>query len=170
MVVALQDCGVDIFTLGQYLQPTPKHLPVVEMVTPEKFEHWRQYGEEVVGFRWAAPHCTALHCTELPAGRTARAVLFVLLNHLLQNCCDVASTLYLPLAALARQPIHECVGADRSHLCAWHSFFGGSGAVSACNWLLVCAGAGGSRAVCSEVVNACATLLQLLAACHGFST
>ena len=29
--------GVDIFTLGQYLQPTKKHLPVVEFVTPEKF-------------------------------------------------------------------------------------------------------------------------------------
>jgi lipoic acid synthetase len=30
--------GVDIFTLGQYLQPTKKHLPVVEFVTPEKFD------------------------------------------------------------------------------------------------------------------------------------
>jgi lipoic acid synthetase len=30
--------GVDIFTLGQYLQPTKKHLPVVEFVPPERFE------------------------------------------------------------------------------------------------------------------------------------
>ena len=30
--------GVDIFTLGQYLQPTKKHLPVIEFVTPEKFD------------------------------------------------------------------------------------------------------------------------------------
>jgi lipoyl synthase len=30
--------GVDIFTLGQYLQPTKKHLPVSEFVTPEKFD------------------------------------------------------------------------------------------------------------------------------------
>lgn len=30
--------GVDIFTMGQYLQPTKKHLPVVEFVTPAKFE------------------------------------------------------------------------------------------------------------------------------------
>ncbi len=43
--------GVDILTFGQYLQPTPKHLEVTEFVTPEKFEHWRKYGEEVVGFR-----------------------------------------------------------------------------------------------------------------------
>jgi lipoyl synthase len=32
-----RDVGVDIFTLGQYLQPTKKHLAVVEFVTPEKF-------------------------------------------------------------------------------------------------------------------------------------
>lgn len=50
----LKDCGVDIFTLGQYLQPTPKHLPVVEMVTPEAFEYWRRFGEEEVGFRYVA--------------------------------------------------------------------------------------------------------------------
>ncbi len=30
--------GVDIFTLGQYLQPSKKHLPVVEFITPAKFE------------------------------------------------------------------------------------------------------------------------------------
>ena len=30
--------GVDIFTIGQYLQPTKKHLAVVEFVTPERFE------------------------------------------------------------------------------------------------------------------------------------
>ena len=43
--------GADIVTFGQYLQPTPQHLPVKEMVTPEKFEHWRKYGEDVIGFR-----------------------------------------------------------------------------------------------------------------------
>jgi lipoic acid synthetase len=50
----MRDVGVDIFTLGQYLQPTPQHLPVSEFLSPEKFEHWRRYGEEVVGFRWGA--------------------------------------------------------------------------------------------------------------------
>ncbi|HVA33301.1 MAG TPA: lipoyl synthase [Candidatus Baltobacteraceae bacterium] len=30
--------GVDIFTMGQYLQPSKKHLPVVEFVTPQTFE------------------------------------------------------------------------------------------------------------------------------------
>lgn len=50
----LRDAGVDILTLGQYLQPTPNHLPVKEMVSPDKFEHWRRYGEEQVGFRYVA--------------------------------------------------------------------------------------------------------------------
>jgi lipoic acid synthetase len=30
--------GIEIFTMGQYLQPSKKHLPVIEFVTPEKFE------------------------------------------------------------------------------------------------------------------------------------
>jgi lipoic acid synthetase len=30
--------GVDVFTMGQYLQPSKKHLPVVEFVTPETFD------------------------------------------------------------------------------------------------------------------------------------
>lgn len=35
---------VDIVTLGQYLQPTPKHLPVDRWVTPEEFAEWKEYG------------------------------------------------------------------------------------------------------------------------------
>jgi lipoyl synthase len=38
----LRGAGCDILTLGQYLQPTIKHLPVAEFVSPEKFQ---QYGE-----------------------------------------------------------------------------------------------------------------------------
>ena len=34
----LRSANCDILTLGQYLQPTLKHLPVVEYVTPEKFD------------------------------------------------------------------------------------------------------------------------------------
>lgn len=49
-IVLLQD----IVTFGQYLQPTPNHLPVVEFVPPEKFEHWKKYGEDTVGFRYVA--------------------------------------------------------------------------------------------------------------------
>jgi lipoic acid synthetase len=49
-----KDAGVDIFTLGQYLRPTEKHLPVKAYVTPEKFDAWKKYGEDVVGFRYVA--------------------------------------------------------------------------------------------------------------------
>ncbi|HEY9838681.1 MAG TPA: lipoyl synthase [Vampirovibrionales bacterium] len=35
----------DILTLGQYMQPTPKHLPVVNWVTPEQFTAWQKLGE-----------------------------------------------------------------------------------------------------------------------------
>jgi lipoyl synthase len=41
----LREAHCDILTLGQYLQPTPKHLPVVEFVPPAKFEHYREVAE-----------------------------------------------------------------------------------------------------------------------------
>jgi lipoic acid synthetase len=39
------DC--DILTIGQYLQPSPKHLGVQEFITPEQFHAWREYGESL---------------------------------------------------------------------------------------------------------------------------
>ena len=47
----LRSVGVDILTLGQYLQPTPKHLPVAEFITPSRFEEYRILGLEM-GFRY----------------------------------------------------------------------------------------------------------------------
>ncbi|MFM7667186.1 MAG: lipoyl synthase [Bacteroidota bacterium] len=47
----LRSVGVDILTLGQYLQPTPKHLPVQEFITPERFDKYGQLGREM-GFRY----------------------------------------------------------------------------------------------------------------------
>lgn len=43
----LRSVDCDILTIGQYLQPTQKHLGVQEFVTPEQFEAWRGYGEEL---------------------------------------------------------------------------------------------------------------------------
>jgi lipoic acid synthetase len=47
----LRAVGVDILTLGQYLQPTPKHLPVMEFIEPSQFEKYRILGLEM-GFRF----------------------------------------------------------------------------------------------------------------------
>src|SRR5688500_5204065 len=41
----LVSIGCDILTLGQYLQPTAKHLPVVRWVHPSEFEMWKHRGE-----------------------------------------------------------------------------------------------------------------------------
>jgi lipoyl synthase len=40
----LADHGLDILTIGQYLQPTPLHLEVVEYVHPAKFAHFKEEG------------------------------------------------------------------------------------------------------------------------------
>jgi len=50
LLTALRDlrgAGCDILTLGQYLQPTLKHLPVVEFVTPERFAHLKASAEKM---------------------------------------------------------------------------------------------------------------------------
>ncbi|MCF8202841.1 MAG: lipoyl synthase [Crocinitomicaceae bacterium] len=47
----LRSVQVDILTLGQYLQPTPKHLPVVEFIEPEQFAYYQKLGLEM-GFRF----------------------------------------------------------------------------------------------------------------------
>ncbi|MBM3916256.1 MAG: lipoyl synthase [Sphingomonadales bacterium] len=47
----LRSVQVDILTLGQYLQPTPKHLPVAEFIEPEQFAHYQQLGLDM-GFRF----------------------------------------------------------------------------------------------------------------------
>ena len=47
----LASVQVDILTLGQYLQPTPKHLPVAAFITPEKFAEYKDYALSK-GFRY----------------------------------------------------------------------------------------------------------------------
>jgi len=42
----LRAIGVDILTLGQYLRPTPNHLPVERYVTPDQFDDYRREGLE----------------------------------------------------------------------------------------------------------------------------
>lgn len=37
----------DILTIGQYLQPSPKHLAVQEFITPARFNAWRELGESL---------------------------------------------------------------------------------------------------------------------------
>ncbi len=46
----LRRVGVSIMTLGQYLQPTKKHLPVIEYINPDKFKMFKKIGLEI-GFR-----------------------------------------------------------------------------------------------------------------------
>ncbi len=47
----LRRVGVEILTVGQYLQPTKKHLPVLEFVHPDKFARYKQAALEK-GFRY----------------------------------------------------------------------------------------------------------------------
>ena len=46
----LRRVGVLVLTLGQYLQPSSKHLPVIEFITPEQFDFYKKIGLSL-GFR-----------------------------------------------------------------------------------------------------------------------
>jgi lipoic acid synthetase len=43
----LRDAGIEILTMGQYLQPTSFHLPVDRWVHPDEFAEWKRVGEKV---------------------------------------------------------------------------------------------------------------------------
>lgn len=54
VVAVMQDLAsinVDILTIGQYLQPSRKHLPIARYYRPEEFESLKKIGREM-GFRW----------------------------------------------------------------------------------------------------------------------
>ncbi|MGB3535271.1 MAG: lipoyl synthase [Microcoleaceae cyanobacterium] len=46
-IAQLRAVDCDILTIGQYLQPTAKHLGVAEFVSPQQFEAWKVYGESI---------------------------------------------------------------------------------------------------------------------------
>jgi lipoic acid synthetase len=43
----LRSVDCDILTIGQYLQPSQKHLGVQEFIRPEQFAAWQQWGEAI---------------------------------------------------------------------------------------------------------------------------
>ncbi|GMH97783.1 hypothetical protein TrVE_jg9540 [Triparma verrucosa] len=49
----LRAIDVDVLTLGQYLRPTERHLSIVEYVHPDKFQRFKEIGEEL-GFKYVA--------------------------------------------------------------------------------------------------------------------
>jgi lipoyl synthase len=75
-LVDLRGVGCQVLTLGQYLQPTLKHLPVSEFITPAKF---REYGEQAkaMGFVHVASGAmvrSSYHADEFSPGSVARQV------------------------------------------------------------------------------------------------
>lgn len=47
----LRNVGLDVITIGQYLQPTKKHLPVKEFITPSQFKKYEEIGQDM-GFMY----------------------------------------------------------------------------------------------------------------------
>ncbi|KAK6464197.1 mitochondrial Lipoyl synthase [Scheffersomyces coipomensis] len=49
----LREIGTDVVTFGQYMRPTKRHMKVVEYITPDKFDYWRDKALEM-GFLYVA--------------------------------------------------------------------------------------------------------------------
>lgn len=49
----LREIGCDVITFGQYMRPTKRHMKVVDYVSPEKFENWKQVAKDL-GFLYCA--------------------------------------------------------------------------------------------------------------------
>ncbi len=49
-MIDLLQVNCDILTIGQYIRPSLKHIPVIEYHTPEKFRYWKQHGIQL-GFK-----------------------------------------------------------------------------------------------------------------------
>jgi len=47
VIANVRDTGVDVMTIGQYLRPSSRHLPVAEYVHPDRFEEYALWGEKI---------------------------------------------------------------------------------------------------------------------------
>ncbi|XP_067123128.1 lipoyl synthase, mitochondrial isoform X2 [Centruroides vittatus] len=74
----LRKIDVDCLTLGQYMQPTKRHLKVVEYITPEKFKYWEEVGN-AMGFVYTASG---------PLVRSSYKAGEFFLKHLIQSKID----------------------------------------------------------------------------------
>lgn len=70
----LREQDVDVVTIGQYLQPTRRNLPVVEYVAPAQFDHYRDFGLPL-GFRmvFSGPLVRSSYMADLVREQAAQA-------------------------------------------------------------------------------------------------
>jgi lipoic acid synthetase len=66
LLADLRAVGVEIVTIGQYMQPTRRNLPVSEFVSPQQFDSYRDYGLSL-GFRmvFSGPFVRSSYMAEL---------------------------------------------------------------------------------------------------------
>jgi lipoic acid synthetase len=70
----LREQDTDVVTIGQYLQPTRRHLPVVEYIEPAQFDRYREFGLSL-GFKtvFSGPLVRSSYMAELVNEQAARA-------------------------------------------------------------------------------------------------
>jgi lipoic acid synthetase len=68
----MRSWGVNILTVGQYLQPSKKHLPIERYYTPQEFADIKRYAEDELRFDWV--ECAPLVRSSYHAAQQVRAL------------------------------------------------------------------------------------------------
>jgi hypothetical protein len=119
----LLDAGVEIFTLGQYLQPSRRHMKVVRMLPPEEYDAWREEGMAMGTLPPAPRACGASHPSLLPSVSTSPASWPLAARHparrptLHSHTLLVASPWVQASSTLPRGRL--CDRATRLERCSW---------------------------------------------------
>jgi len=71
----IRSWGVDILTVGQYLQPSKRHLPIERYYTPDEFRELREFARNELQFRWV--ECAPLVRSSYHAEEQVRALSIV---------------------------------------------------------------------------------------------
>jgi lipoyl synthase len=71
----LRAWGVDILTVGQYLQPSRRHLPIERYYTLDEFKELKAYALDELGFRWV--ECAPLVRSSYHAEEQVRALSII---------------------------------------------------------------------------------------------
>ncbi len=85
----LRAVGVDLVTIGQYLQPSKAHVPVAEYIPPARYAEYRRYGQELgFGATFAGPFVRSsfhagelLHAQDAMTGGIAAVGEWIALDH-----------------------------------------------------------------------------------------
>eukprot|EP00095_Tigriopus_kingsejongensis_P010481 maker-scaffold4420_size5995-snap-gene-0.0 protein:Tk10481 transcript:maker-scaffold4420_size5995-snap-gene-0.0-mRNA-1 annotation:"lipoate synthase" len=119
----LRNVGLDIITIGQYLQPSKKHLPVKEFITPEQFKKYETIGLNM-GFRHVETGAKKVILSVPPIDESIKTVVLGVNEYILETDDVIISNASCTTnnAAPMLKLIHEKYGIEEAYITTIHSY------------------------------------------------